>query len=413
MSRFNGSATLIRKGRTVPGWELGLSRFNNLCAKWPSGAGVEAHYRGTMGDLHAVSTVSLDLTISLWIKIPEGTSSNRGVFVLNSNSGGQAIFGMYWDSTVGRIRVSYGSAAIRHDIEADMPADGKWHLVVWSSNTNSNLTYLRVDNGSIITSAATGSPCAPQGGLTNPFVIGYYNHPMLAHQYSLDGVALDEFSSFSVGITSILDFDKLYNNGLQPDINEQGYWLNGASLNSNNCTKWFRWDFDPNNSRSYSSGLVNSATGTGSITATTLIHSSQLTGIVGYPITTAVFPEADKDTTHRTQPDYAALAAAWGDWSKGLTYPSYGSRFALATGVEVRNSAPGLMPESLSGWGYYLQNSWITLNTQEPFSTPTLETSVIGTGLFDDSLPSFNNDLQATVDGRTLNRRDGLFAKKV
>lgn len=413
MSRFNGSATLIRKGRTVPGWEISLRRFNNLCAKWPSSAGVSAHYRGTMGDFTATSDVNLNLTVSVWVKIPVGTSSNRGLWVCNHATAGHAIVGMYWDATVGRIRVSYGSQGVRHDIETNMAADGLWHLVVFSSNPINNLTYLRVDDGTIVTSAATGSPCAPQGGLANQFVIGYYNHPMLSHQYPLDDVSLDEFSSFSFGIAAQADFDKLYNAGLQPDINEADYWLGSAGLDKNNCTKWFRWDFDPNDSRSYSSGLVNSADGTGSITATTLIHSSQVSGVAGYPIVGAKFPEADKDTTHQTMPDYAALAAAWGDWSKGLSFPSYGTRYALGSGIEVRNDAPGLMPESLSGWGYYLQNSYITLNTQEPFSTPTLEQVVVGTGLFDDTLPAFNNDLQGAVDGRNLNRRDGLFSKKV
>ena len=413
MSRFSGSATLIRKGRTVPGWETKLSRFNNLCATWPATATVEAHYRGTMGDLTATSAVGLDLTIALWVKIPKGTAVNKGIWVCNSLTLGHAIVGMYWNAATGKIRVSYGSQAVRHDIETDMVADGLWHLVVFSSNVGNNLTYLRVDNGTLVTSAGTGSPCAPQGGLTNPFVIGYYNHPMLSHQYDLSGVVIDEFSSYNFGAANIADFDKLYNAGKPADLNDAGYWLGAAGLSKNAITKWFRWDFDPNNSRKFSSGLANTADGTASITATTLIHASQLTGIVGYPILNAPFPDVNKDTTHRSQPDYAALAAAWGDWSKGLTFPTYGTRFALGSGIEVRNSAPGLMPESLSGWGYKLLDSYITLNTEEPYSTPILEQVVVGTGLFDDSLPVFNNDLQAAVDGRNLQRRNGLFAKKV
>ncbi len=366
MSRFNGSATLIRKGRTVPGWEISLRRFNNLCAKWPNVAGTEAHYRGTIADIHAVSSVSLDLTVAFWIKIPIGTATNKGIFTANSLAGGQSVFGMFWKNN-GKMVASYGSVGVRHDIETNMAADGLWHLVVFSSNVANNLCYLRVDNGPIVVSSSVGAPCAPQGGLTNPFVIGYYNHPPLVQQYSLDNVLLDEFATFSFGISNPIDFDKLYNNGFPPNINEAAYWIGAAGINKDNCTKWFRWDFDPNNSRDFSSGLANSADGAGSITASTLIHASQLSGVVGYPIPGAKFPEVSQETTHQSMPDYAALAAAWGDWSTGLTFPSYGSRFALATGVEVRNAAPGLMPESLSGWGYYLHNSWITLNTQEPF----------------------------------------------
>ncbi len=410
MTRFDGAATLIRKGRTVPGWETSLSRFNNLCATWPStGTPITNHYAGTVADLTATSSVSLDLTVALWIKIPTGTVVNKGVWCINSASLGFAVAGMYWDHTTGNIRVAYGSQAIRHEIEAPLPADGKWHCVVFSSKIITNLCYIRVDNGPIIDSGSTGSPCAPQGGLTNPVVIGYFNHPMLSQQYDLGGVSIDEVVFSSQPISGLPDFDKLYNNGLPPDINDADYWIGSSSLSKDAITKWFRFDFDPNNSRTFSSGLVNSADGIGSIVATTLIHSSQLST----PVVGAVFPNADKATTHQTMPDYAALAAAWGDWSKGITFPSYGTRYALGTGIEVRNAAPGLMPESLSGWGYKLNGSWITLNTEEPFSTPTLESVIVGTGLFDDDLPAFNNDLQAAVDGRNLARRDGLFAKKV
>lgn len=408
MTRFDGPATLIRKGRTVPGWETKLGRFNNLAATWPTtGSPITCFYQGTVADIAATSSVDFNLTVALWAKIPVGTTVNKGIWAVNSISLGHAIVGMYWNHATAKIRVAYGSQAVRHEIETDFLADGKWHCIVFSSKVSDNLTRIRVDNGPIVVSSSTGAPCAPQGGLTNPIVIGYFNHPMLSQQYNLAGVSIDELVFSEHPISVIADFDKLYNLGLPPDINDAPYW-SGSTMTNNLITKWFRFDFDPNNSRTFSSGLVNSADGGASI-ATPLIHSSQLPS----PIAGAVFPSVTKDTTHANMPDYAALAGAWGDWSKGLTFPSYGSRFALGTGVEVRIAAPGLMPESMSGWGYYLQSSWITLNTQEPFSTPTLETIIVGTGLFDDSLPAFNNDLQAIVDGRNLSRRDGLFAKKV
>ena len=410
MSRFDGAATLIRKGRTVPGWETKLRRWNNTCATWPTtGSPITCHYSGTVADITATSSVDFDLTVALWIKIPTTAAASKGIWCINDASLGYAIVGMYWDFATKMIRVAYGSQIIRHEIETPLAADGLWHLVVFSSKIIDNKTYIRVDNGTIVNSGSTGAPCAPQGGLTNPIVIGYFNHPMLAQQWDLAGISVDEFAFTANPISSALDFDKLWNDGMPADINEADYWLGAASLNKDVFTKWFRFDFDPNDSRVFSSGLVNSADGTGSITASTLIHSSQLL----VPVVGAVFPNVSQATTHQSMPDYAALADAWGDWSKGATFPSYGTRFALGIGIEIRSAAPGLMPESLSGWGYYLQQSWITLNTQEPFSTPILETPVIGTGLFDDSLPAFNSDLQALVDARTFSRRDGLFAKRV
>lgn len=411
MSRFNGSETLIRKGRTVPGWEISLRRFNNLCATWPASPSITCFYRGTVADVApAPGTVSWDFSVALWVKVPKATTTNKGLWVVNDAALGFAIVGMYWEYNGGspNIRVDYGSQMVRHSISTPIPNDGLWHCVVFSSSIANTRTYLRVDNGAIVDSTSTGAPEAPQGGLTNLVTIGYYSHPMLSHQYDMGGVSIDEIAWMTRGIGNVDDFNKLYNSGFPPDLMEADYWIGAASLNIDSFSKWFRFDFDPNNGRTFTSGLVSSATGAGAI-ANAIIHSSQL----GTPVAGALFPSADHETTHQTMPDYAALADAWGNWSKGVTFPAWGTRYALGSGVEVRTDAPGLMPESESGWGYYLQNSWVTLNTQEPFSTPTLETVVVGTGLFDDSLPSFNNDLQAAADGRNFNRRDGLFAKRV
>ena len=144
MTRFDGAATLIRKGRTVRRW-------NNTCATWPTtGSPITCFYQGTVADITATSTVDFDLTVALWVKIPTTASVNKGIWCINSASLGYAIVGMYWDFATKMIRVAYGSQAIRHEIETPLAADGNWHLVVFSSKIIDNLTYMRVDNGTIV-----------------------------------------------------------------------------------------------------------------------------------------------------------------------------------------------------------------------------------------------------------------------
>mgnify|MGYP003110375650 CR=1 FL=1 len=414
MSRFTGFDTLIRKGRTVPGWETALRRFNNTAALWPSaGSGATAalncFYQGTVESVATTSTVDYDFTVALWVKVPKAATSNKGLWHIQSIPGGFSTVGMYWEYNGGspNIRVDYGSLGVRFSLSEPIPLDDAWHCVVFSSSVANNRTYLRIDDGPIIDSTSVGAPVAPQGGFANLLRIGNYIH--LLTQHDMADVYLDEMVWIDRHISLVADYDAIYNQGLPPDINEPGTWQ-GASLNQDEVTKWFRWDFDPNNGRDFTSGLVNSATGAKSITLHPVVHQTQLTTPL---VTGAPFPKISRETTHQLQPDYAALAGAWGDWSKAVLFPSYGTRLALGVGIEMRNDSPGLMPESESGWGYKLQSSYITLNFEEPFSTPNLTQTVVGTGLFDDSLPTFNNDLQTAVDGRNLSRRDGLFVKRV
>ncbi len=68
-------------------------------------------------------------------------------------------------------------------------------------------------------------------------------------------------------------------------------------------------------------------------------------------------------------PDYADLAALWGDWSKGDTIDS---RIALVSGSRIGVIAPALMPYPRPGWGFTSASGTIVGFANEPDSTPVV-----------------------------------------
>jgi len=397
-----GSDSLIRMGRTVPGWETKLRRFNNSCAEWT--ALTNSYYAGTIATLTDTSDADLDCTISIWFKISTGYAAKVGLFSFNDATIPFALFGAYYDNLTGMVRLSWGpSASIRHQHDHAFVPDGEWHNIICSSKRLTGEVTSWLDG----TDKQNTGVVATQGGLTQPIRFGDYADVAFGIPVAYGCVAfLDEIASFDSAISSDSDAANLYNNGLPPDLNDDATYTGGAALNKSTLALWLRWERDPSNGRNFTSQDTWNAS------EQTIGSTAPLDRKLTWADSTKLLPFVSHDTTHILQPDYAALADAWGDWSKGLTFPATGTRYALGSGVEVRIAAPGLMPTFKSGWGYHQGGTaWITLNTTEPYSTPI--TTADTTTLQPDSYPVFNADLQTALDARNLRVMRGLFARKV
>ena len=405
----HGSDSLIHKGRTVPGWETKLRRFNNSCAEFTTAT--QSCYAGTVENFTDTSDPDMDITISLWFKLPIGLVTDVGFFSFNDATIPYALLGGHWDAATKLVTVSWGSSAVRYVLTHGLTPDGKWHNLIVSAKRLTGEVSMWVDNNWSAYGVA-----APQGGLAQPFSLGVEKGIAFGSPYvkQFEGM-IDEVAFFDWGISAMADANILYNGGLPPDLNDDQTYIGAASLNKSQLAVWLRWERDPSNGRNFTSPDTWNASET-TIGTTAPMTRGQLKWQPSYlsPFGPVTLPFVSHATTHQTQPDYAAIADAWGDWSKGLTFPAGGTRYALGSGKEVRTLAPGLMPQVESGWGYHQGvGAWITLNTTEPFSTPFISEDVITLLSQDQVYPKFNEELQRALDVRPTRLLRGLFARKV
>lgn len=315
------------------------------------------------------------------------------------------MLGAYYNATTKRIYVEWGSSGTRYTTNQLFTPDGKWHNLIVSSKRLTTDTYMWLDG-----SQSSYSTAGPQNGLAQPIYLGYYKGISggTPFEYGFEGL-LDEVAIFGGGISSITDAQNLYNGGLPPDLNDDSTYAGGAFLTKALLSVWIRFERDPSNGRNFTAEKTWNASEQ-TVGATPPMDRC----LTWYKFGQVPLPYVNHQTTHVKQPDYAAIADAWGDWSKGLTFPTGGARYALGSGKEVRTLAPGLMPTVRSGWGYNQGGSaWITLNTQEPHSTPIITEDVTTLLPSDQHYPAFNEALQKAMDGRQTRLLKGLFAKKV